>query len=32
MPTMNVFFISQDRGKGDTIPRIVDWWKTVNYG
>jgi hypothetical protein len=32
MPTMNVFFIAQDRGKGDTIPRIVDWWKTVNYG
>ncbi len=32
MPTMNVFFIAQDRGKADTISRIVDWWKTVNYG
>ena len=32
MPTMNVFFIARDYGKGDEVTRIVDWWKTVNYG
>jgi hypothetical protein len=32
MPTMNVFFIGRDTGKGDQITRIVTWWKTLNYG
>lgn len=32
MPTMNVFFIARDTGKGDQITRLVNWWKTVNYG
>lgn len=32
MPTMNVFFIARDTGKSDTVARLVDWWKTVNYG
>jgi len=32
LPTMNAFFISQDRVKTDPISRIVNWWKTVNYG
>ncbi|HET9897563.1 MAG TPA: hypothetical protein VFQ44_21735 [Streptosporangiaceae bacterium] len=32
MPTMHVFFIGQDRDKAQTIPTILDWWKTVNYG
>ncbi len=32
MPTQNVFFIGQDRDKAETIPTILDWWKTVNYG
>ena len=32
MPTMNVFFFAWDIGKGDTVPRIVSWWETLNYG
>ena len=32
MPTQNVFFIARDHSKADQITRIVDWWKTVNYG
>jgi hypothetical protein len=32
MPTMNVFFIARDYSKADTVSRIVNWWRTVNYG
>jgi hypothetical protein len=32
LPTMNVVFIARDGGQGDAISRVIDWWKTVNYG
>jgi hypothetical protein len=32
MPTQHVFFIAQYHLAGGTMPQIVDWWKTVNYG
>ncbi len=32
MPTQNVFFIAQYHVGGGTLTKIVDWWKTVNYG
>ncbi len=32
MPTQNVFFIAQYHKTGGTLTKIVDWWKTVNYG
>ncbi|HUD37725.1 MAG TPA: hypothetical protein VMR14_12545 [Streptosporangiaceae bacterium] len=32
MPTMNAFFIGQDREKGSTNTTVLAWWKTLNYG
>jgi hypothetical protein len=32
MPTMNVIFIGRDHNKATTIPTILGWWKTLNYG
>ncbi|HET7017033.1 MAG TPA: hypothetical protein VFI65_24125 [Streptosporangiaceae bacterium] len=32
MPTQHVFFIGQYHLAGGTITKIINWWKTVNYG
>jgi hypothetical protein len=32
MPTMNVFFIAEDRTKSTTIPTVYNWWTTLTYG
>jgi hypothetical protein len=32
MPTMNTLFIGRYFVKGKTIPQLLDWWKTLNYG
>jgi len=32
MPTQHVFFIAQQRGRHLSQVKIIDWWKTVNYG
>ncbi len=32
MPTMNVFFIAEDRVKGTTIQTVQNWWDTLLYG
>ncbi len=32
MPTMNTFFIGEDRVKQTTITTVLNWWKTLVYG
>ncbi len=32
MPTQDAFFIGEDKVKGNSVHRIINWWKTLTYG